>query len=437
MARKTARVGLLIAALAVLSPAPAVADEALWPQGAITYSWHGDPARGCAQVGVCGVQGALVLRPDDEVDLSGGTLELIDTPATIRVRRTDPGSSGDCIDSPGDVPLIALTAGRHGAVRASLGGVASSGRCAGPTAADLAPLALTGTRTRGRHASFDLRSSLPFTAGPYSGTLTSTLVLKPYHPQSLGGFFGGSSTCCSAGGPRPHSVLVEQVDLRYRVALPASAVTVSFAGQSGPFCAVLDACGAVGTLRLGLSATRGTLDIMATRRVASRLPRRRLLAELRAGRLVLEGGLGPSLAQNEVLSETLTRPGAQDCSDTQALPGAVLLNAGPLLVPIAGPRVPFALSTAGGPESGAGIDVLRTHCAGPSASDVFGSLPGPVLMRGSLATARLLAAHSTLTLSGARTFAGPGYSGRRSGSAVISLSLVHIGVRTVRIREGS
>src|SRR5437660_6682664 len=42
--------------------------ETLRTSGQVVYSWRGDPARGCAQVGVCGVHGSLVIQPEGRAD---------------------------------------------------------------------------------------------------------------------------------------------------------------------------------------------------------------------------------------------------------------------------------------------------------------------------------------------------------------------------------
>jgi hypothetical protein len=53
---------LAAAALATLAlPADALADESLTATGSITYTWQGDPARGCAAAGLCGVLGEVIV----------------------------------------------------------------------------------------------------------------------------------------------------------------------------------------------------------------------------------------------------------------------------------------------------------------------------------------------------------------------------------------
>jgi hypothetical protein len=48
--------------------------------GAITFTWQGDPTRGCAAAGVCDVSGSLVYTPEEAIFvgtmLPGGKLVL-------------------------------------------------------------------------------------------------------------------------------------------------------------------------------------------------------------------------------------------------------------------------------------------------------------------------------------------------------------------------
>ena len=46
--RMLASAGAILAGVAMLAPSAARADQALSATGSLTYSWHGDPARGCA-----------------------------------------------------------------------------------------------------------------------------------------------------------------------------------------------------------------------------------------------------------------------------------------------------------------------------------------------------------------------------------------------------
>ena len=72
---------LAAAALATLAlPTHAFADESLSATGSITYTWQGDPARGCAQAGLCGVQGEMIVAPqgDTSANTFRGTIKCFD-----------------------------------------------------------------------------------------------------------------------------------------------------------------------------------------------------------------------------------------------------------------------------------------------------------------------------------------------------------------------
>src|SRR6476661_8700899 len=75
--RRTA-VGATLVAAVLATAAPAVARaETLYSgtldaSGAITASWHGDPARGCAAAGLCAYRGSVTARPGEY-----GAFELV------------------------------------------------------------------------------------------------------------------------------------------------------------------------------------------------------------------------------------------------------------------------------------------------------------------------------------------------------------------------
>src|SRR5947209_2320137 len=101
---KSSRIAIVAVILLALAPASAAADQSYFARGALVYSWHGDASRGCAQMGVCGIHGEIVLRPDPSgIDfvadgLRRGEFDLDSLTGTARVHRVDPGSQGDCIE---------------------------------------------------------------------------------------------------------------------------------------------------------------------------------------------------------------------------------------------------------------------------------------------------------------------------------------------------
>jgi hypothetical protein len=436
---RTLRGALLFAALGLIAPASAAADATLAPSGALIYSWHGDAARGCAREGVCGIQGVLIIRPQNSVDvLSQGhrsaALFLNTTNSTVRVRRTDVGSQGNCIDtavwpSTGNGAINVTWAG-DGSVRATMGGAPSSGRCAGPLDRDLGHLALRGRRTGGRHPTFDLRESVPFTAGPYSGTLVSTLRFVPARVPNWGlfsssGFGSGSSSSSSSSSPPGRSTRMEGLQLTYRVSFAPGALTVDFRGQANPLCDPFDACGTRGVVSLAVGATRGTVMLFGTRVAPRHVNRREALRAFAAGRF---STLFPTRAPTIPVrtSETLSRPAAPTCTDRRAGSIAAMLGL-PFPSPARG-RIPLRLSAPGPLLDGVSSDVLRTHCAGPDGVDVLGVTS--VLAQASVARQALLARHTTVAFTARGGFATAAYAGFRVGTVNATLTLESVSVNT-------
>lgn len=435
--RRTLGAGVVLVALCLGLPAAALADEDLVPTGAVTIAWHGDPALGCAKVGVCGVHGVEIVRPTDDVTFSreqrhGGQLQLSGASLTVRVSGA---GSGTCIDNTGNAfgfqGSIGVAWKRSGALSASLQDLGSSGRCAGPLAGEMAAVSFTGHVSHPQHPNFSLAGTVPFRAGPYSGTLAASLRLVP---DTTGGFASSSSSSSSPGaiGHR-RKVLYEQVTLRYHVAVPAGALTIPFGGEADPFCAALASCGASGSVVLSVPAARSTLTLQFSRRIGHQVRRRQALADLLARRLGFLGGPGGLPLGVSQVSETIAGPGGLACADSQS---SVQAQTGTIGGQSYGGTTPAQLPvllSAPGPG-----DFLRTHCPGPAAADAYpdtvfgdGSLAG-----GTLPLAALLHRHTTVTLSARGSFSGLGYSGSRNGAITVSLDLVKIKTGTVRAPAG-
>jgi hypothetical protein len=184
-------------ALAAIAPGAAGArarplDTALRVSGAVTITWHGDPARGCEQAGLCGYRGSLSVRPmpSGELTVSAshgrvtdgyGYMDLTRSDV-IRVRREEAGQpTGGCVDvaSAGQIP-IAVAPGARGRVRLALAAAGLSPvRCAGP-ALDPALRNLPGDvlalgRLGRAGTTIDLGGKRTFVSGRFSGTVVSTL----------------------------------------------------------------------------------------------------------------------------------------------------------------------------------------------------------------------------------------------------------------------
>lgn len=416
---------LLLACAAVL-PAVGAADESVTVTGSITYTWQGDPARGCAAVGVCDVQGAMILRPQGqaEVHTFGRTtqIELATVGPTVRVLI----GNATCVDIPpgAEFSSLFITQGANRRPVVQVEPPLSSGRCPGPLQQDLAALSLVVRRSGGKRPSFDLRTDRSFAAGPFSGNLVSTLVLRP----GGGGGFESSSYSAVAQGPPPsgpHTVLVERVRLRYRLASLRGTLAMSFSGDPGPFCAGLESCGATGTLQLGIPGFRDTLVLDASRVVSKPVGARQAVADFRHGRLALDlgqiirsGGRVPTQ-----VTETFRAQDGSRCQDTSTSRDAQLFFAPKSLR--AGSGLSVTLSDA------TGVGLLRTYCPGPTDVDVIGSTGR--LAGGSVGLAELLRRQSVVSLANTGGFDGFGYAGTRSGAIAMSLSLT--GVRGGTVQE--
>lgn len=421
-----------VALLATAHVAVAVADGSVQTSGSIVYAWQGDPARGCAQVGVCGVHGTLVLQPLDGAELimdtpSQGDLLLNNVSAIERVQGGDLENGGTCVDQgqEGGGDLM-LSLKPHGVVTGSFGDTLTSGRCAGPVAQELAAVPIRGRRSTGARPSWDLSESVPYAAGPFTGTLVSTLVLTPGHSSSSsssssssGSFFGGGGSPSSS---KPHKVLVEEVDLFYRFRTAPGALGFSFRGDPGPFCAALESCGATGSATLGFPSFFGLFPVTASRVVSAPVSRRQALKDFRAGKLHFGLELpvaGPPVQLSELFED------AGKCTD-EVPAGALVIGLGPLFGPNAALPLTVNLGDVGEDE------LLRTHCPGPEATDVYGTSQLLTSLR--IPRRRLLARHWTFALSSRGVFGVPGYVGARNGQLDVSMSLLSVTAGT-RVEE--
>src|SRR5436189_2288314 len=103
------------AALAAAAPAGAHTTELqgdMSATGAVTVTWHGDPARGCAAAGLCGYSGSVGVQGVEggyDFLLAGGRrlrdgYRYLDTGSSplVRVKRADGTQEGACVDAPQD-----------------------------------------------------------------------------------------------------------------------------------------------------------------------------------------------------------------------------------------------------------------------------------------------------------------------------------------------
>ena len=426
-ARSVGVAATMVFGAALVAPASALADESFTTSGSITYTWLGDASHGCAALGLCAVQGQLTLGSQGgSSGSSGGPRGTIDVPIETLgsiVRVADGPTGGSCVDRPGNAEgggnlLITRKSGR---LVAQIEPPASSGRCPGPRQQDLASLLLPVKRTGSTRASFALRTSLSLAAGPFIGTMVSTLVVSS--TPTPGGSVSVTSGSSPSGGSRSRKVLLERVALRYRIAAGRGALDVAFSGASDPFCAAFDACGTSGTLALALPGFERTFVVQADRVVAKRVDGRHALADFRSGRLRLNrGGFAPLVASATAqVAETFAGAGGWRCQAAARTRVQPLFLA-PASLP-SGRGVSLSLSEPVDSE------VLRTYCPGPTDADVFGN--APELARTSVGLPALLARRSTISLTWPGRFDGIAYAGTRSGGLALSLTLEHVRAGTV------
>ncbi len=395
--------------------------------GSLAIAWTGEPARGCAAAGLCGVGGAMQITPSGSTGEGGTGI----TPATVpiqvqgtavaRVLSTEPdGAAGPSCADPVSVDLSLLVRRTSAGLRAvddpsQTFGTASAGRCAGPTAADLTGLQLPATHL-GAYG-YVLSGTTSYGAGPFLITVVSTLRAR----ITVGGGFPGEPTTTTAPVVHIRHVLQEDASVRYRVVGTSGALRTTFTGLAAPLCAPLGACGASGSVRQTFAAG-GSLSFSGQRQVSARVGRSTALADLSAGRLTANGGGTIPIA----IGETWSSPQQVSCLDRSG--GTVQLTASTL----SHRRGVEVVADAGlGEGFSPGVfDPFRTRCPGPSSVDVLGS-------RESLATAviaggRIGAPRLTLTLRQTGAFTGSAYDGSRSGSVTLTLSRTHESGGTAR-----
>ncbi|HWF74440.1 MAG TPA: hypothetical protein VG186_13915 [Solirubrobacteraceae bacterium] len=411
--------------------------------GSLTIAWQGEEVHGCAAEGLCGVSGSLQMLPSGES--SGGPgpppIELVDQYSAARVTDTLGGAAPGttCADV---VPIDFYFA----IVHASPGGLEavvkpadsfqlpSAGRCAGPTASDLAALTLP-ARKLGSHG-YDLTGTTTFSAGPFTVTATSTVhAVFGGNGGTISGLVG-TSTLSSGSlgvGRAPttgpiHTALDEHAEVAYRIASVTGALSTTFAGLPAPYCAPLGACGTSGALSDSFAAT-GVVIFSADRIVKHRVGARRALADLRAGRLAVFDSWD-GIPFKEAITEKLSGPGAATCSDGES---ATEFAAGTQRGGRHTLRLGLA-SAAAGQGGTADADPLRTRCPGPSSTDVAGTSP---LARATISTAGLGAHRMTIAFRSGGSFSSGAYQGTRAGSVVVALVLAHASGGTRHVRTGS
>jgi hypothetical protein len=214
---------------------------------------------------------------------------------------------------------------------------------------------------------------------------------------------------------KPRSALEESATVVYRMSGFTGALTNGFAGLAPPLCDPLGACGANGRLVQSF-ATSGTLSFSGTRIVSRRVGPAAALADLRRGRLRLFDTF-PVSSIRVTTDETISESHGVACRDTSTV------RLGTTSHQAHGTTDDLLLSPNPGEFPGGALDPFRTRCPGPSALDIVGPNGAPMaaarVTAGELGDPRL-----SIIFHAGGAFASAAYSGERTGSVVMRLTLV-------------
>jgi hypothetical protein len=417
---------LLLASAALAAAVPAAPAAAQTRRvhfafsGSLTFSWHGDPARGCAAAGLCDYAGSLTLGPpaSGDVTIADGVVTgfssggLDEATLAVRVARDRPGGAGgSCVDAlPGDPVEFDVT--RVAATRYAIHLAAdlSAGRCAGPLPVELAtalePPAFDLTRI-GPSGTTVRWPGGPLTAGPFSGEVTSSLAARvtrarpaPRRPRV--------APPSLAQQLRTHHVWTTSGSWTYRVASLSGSAGARVEGAGD--CVLLDSCGVAGTLDYRLAATTGQLTVIANR-LAVTPPRRTRSGAVDVGALSLDG-FGQLGTATGTLTASLTRPGEPPCADADQLSAPELS-----VRRVDARRLAITFGDA------SSDDLLRSRCPGPSQVDVFGA---GSIARATVPLRDLGRPRLRVTLARGGAFSAPGYAGTRHAALTLDLRLKRV-----------
>lgn len=388
--------------------------------GQVVVSFHGDQASGCGVLGVCGYSGTVIWNPGASVDLEIATLRVhkriryagsvlfgigpsSDVNTTARVERSVGGhTAGRCVDAEPQFGGLSGASVRGRTFTLQPFDKQSSllaTRCAGPRDGDLAAvgprLTLPVAQVLRGERRLDLRGARPFAVDGFAGTISSTLILHLGKPTNVRNRGAGSFP------PGVRTVKMRIVREHLSLVRLRGTVTESFRGSPNPdVCALLDSCGAFGTITLHPIAHAPTAQLIA--QGAARLPYRDFLVALGVLRGSAPRGIGVfgdvSWDDRGNALERLTAP--DQCSD-----------AGPLrdgFVSIGVTRMVVSYSRSG---------PLDTLCPGPVAAGVNAQS----LLSGTIRRGILNARTFRLVLSRGASLQDDGYTGSVRGSLRLTL----------------
>jgi hypothetical protein len=411
------------------------------PRGSVTVDFHGDPAAGCAESGVCGLSGTAIWRPGATaellvvdlrdrgqrleqgfVSLGDGESGAATTSAHVRRTGTGDAAGGLCTDgSRSQFGLVDLGTSVGTSIAVTLTGADEPGifstdsfrtRCAGPTVGDvraLLPTQLINPRKLRRGQRLDFAADGTFASHGFAGTLHSDVSMTVGRSQRF-----GTDDTITDETVDPASRRRLEVD--YRVESVAGEVVTGVAGLADPdLCGPLDACGLLGSVTLSTHAASGDATVFASasrRHSAADLRRRLGLAPGRARRGVSAAGIVDWEDSGSVTS-ALTRAGAPACSDSHPLRGGGLVLS-------FGPRSVRARYSGGADFTG--VDALRTRCPGPGVFDVATG----ALATGTVPLSAFHRPRVTLRLTTGVEYRSDGYEGRVRPDVTVVLRRVAV-----------
>jgi hypothetical protein len=251
--------------------------------GSLKVVWHGDPARGCAQAGLCRYSGSIAYPPRPKAFIewvgratNGEATGFLDMtgPSRVRVRREVPGGPPATCRDRSRFAAFTFDISRAYGHRVWLGlgtrifpGPIVSGQCAGPLIGDVAP-SLPSALIRLRHvahrgARVSLAGRFPFHRGPLSGEVVSTLRMRSRGARK------------ESPGQRFYPEHADRhrrlyVSVEYRVERAQGEVRSDFRAIDAPICRVRDACGTHGSDVYSLAQEGGSVELFGSMRTGAR-----------------------------------------------------------------------------------------------------------------------------------------------------------------------
>ena len=392
--------------------------------GQVIVSFHGDRAAGCEAAFRCDVEaGTIRWTPQSRGQLSlsrvsgrrltgylylfGGAETTLDALAVVQRSAAD--GTHVCADGRDSqysaFTLVSVRQRRlrfglqqHPRAFGPLGATPLGTNCGGPLPADtlrrLRTRMVTLRKLLRGPTTIDLSGSAPFAAGGFAGTVDSSVLLRVRKARVR-----RAERRPRRSSPRPPDRPPGRfLSVEYQLARLSGSVAIGLAADPRG-CAVLDACGLSGTLRITPGPAPGEAYVIAEGR-RSRIALRRAVG-LAPGpspsNIGVYGYLLWRKGRGRVTTE-LQRNGEPACRDTSSVTDGVID------LRVRGRRV-IARFAGGAPYTGA--DILRTRCPGPLLADVGQSAR---LAVGRIPRRALGRRRVTIHLDQSGTAAAPGYS---------------------------